>query len=175
MRRVVVLGVALVTAAASAAAARAATPREYVLHASDLPGWVVKKTETTPASAGGVFASYGLLYQKPGVLKGLIQVDSKAALCGTATAAHRALTVVYARPHGYHRVAAAWRIGDESALLQQSKVGATGDRLVVYVIVWRSGPVIGAVFGGGIAGTFRVADVLALARKQQARIAQLPH
>jgi hypothetical protein len=61
VRRVVVLGVALVTAAASAAAARAATPREYVLHASDLPGWVVKKTETTPASAGGVFASYGLL------------------------------------------------------------------------------------------------------------------
>jgi hypothetical protein len=46
---------------------------------------------------------------------------------------------------------------------------------VVYVIVWRSGSVIGAVFGGGIAGTFRVADVLALARKQQARIAQLPH
>jgi hypothetical protein len=105
----------------------------------------------------------------------VIQVDSKAALCDTTTVAHRALTVVYARPHGYHRVAAAWRIGDESALLQQSKLGPTGGRLVVYVIVWRSGLVIGAVFGGGIAGTFRVADVLALARKQQARIAQLPH
>ena len=175
MRQIVVLGVALVTATASAAAAQAANPREYVLQSSDLPGWVVKKTETTPAPAGGVFASYGRLYQKPGVLEGLIQVDSKAALCGTSTVAHRALTVVYARPHGYHRVAAAWRIGDESALLQQSRVGATGDRLVVYVIVWRSGSIVGAVFGGGIAGTFHVTDVLALARKQQARIASLPH
>lgn len=146
-----------------------------MLHSSDLPGWVVKKTEATPPSAGGAFASYGLLYQKPGVLEGLIQVDSKAALCGTATVAHRALTVVYARPHGYHRVAAAWRVGDESALLEQSKVGPTGDRLLVYVIVWRSGSVVGAVFGGGISGTFRIADVLALARKQQARIARLPH
>jgi hypothetical protein len=83
--------------------------------------------------------------------------------------------VVYARPHGYHRLVAAWRIGDESALLQQSKVGTSGDLLQVYLIVWRSGSVIGAVFGGGIAGTFHVRDVLELARKQQARIAHLPH
>lgn len=173
--RVVLLGVALVAVAAPAAAARAPDPRAYVLRSSDLPGWVVKKTETTPAAAGGVLGGYGLLYQKPGVLHGLIQVDSKAALCTTATVAHRALTVVYAHPHGYHRLVAAWRIGDESALLQQSKVGASGDPLQVYLIVWRSGSVIGAVFGGGIAGTFNVGDVLELARKQQARIAHLPH
>lgn len=146
-----------------------------MLHSSDLPGWVVKKTETTPAAAGGVLGAYGSLYQKPGVLDGLIQVDSKAALCSTATVAHRALTVVCARPHGYHRLVAAWRIADESALLEQSKVGASGDLLQVYLIVWRSGSVIGAVFEGGIAGTFHVRDVLALARRQQARITQLPH
>ena len=177
MRRVVLLGVALAAVAVAPAggAEGASDPKAYVLHAADLPGWVVTKTETTPASANGVFASYGLLYQKPGVLKGLIQVDSKAALCGTASVAQRALTMVYARPHGYHRVAAAWRVGDESALLQQTKSGTTGDRLQVYVVVWRSASVIGAVFGSGIAGTFHVGDVLELARRQQARIAHLPH
>jgi hypothetical protein len=174
-RLVVLGGISIIGVWVAAAAPAAADPKAYVLQSSDLPGWVTKKTEPTPAVGGGILGGYGALYQKAGVLAGLIQVDTKAALCASASVAHRALTVVYARPHGYHRVAATWRVGDESALLQQSKIGSTGDRLQVYVIVWRSGSVVGAVFGGGIAGTFHVGDVLAVARKQQARIARLPH
>ncbi len=44
-----------------------------MLRSSDLPGWVVKKTETTPAAASGVVGGYGLLYQTPGVLHSLCQ------------------------------------------------------------------------------------------------------
>jgi hypothetical protein len=172
----VLLGISAVAASAAAVAFGAADPKAFVLQPSDLPGWVVKKTQTTPAAAGsGILGDYGVLYREPGVLKGLIQIDSKAALCGSAIVARRVLTVVYLRPHGYHRVVAGWRIGDESALFRQEKLGATGDRLIVYLVVWRSGAVVGAVFGGGIAGTFHVGDVLAVVRKQQARIAHLTH
>ena len=161
--------------AAPAVGSAAADPKPYVLQRADLPGWVIKKTETTPATGAGIFGSYGVLYQNPGVLRGLIQVDSKAAIFGSEVLAHQAMTLVYARPHGYRRVSAAWRIGDESALFEQSKIGATGDRLIVYLVVWRSRTVLGIVFGGGIRGTFHARNVVALARRQQARIARLPH
>jgi hypothetical protein len=119
-------------------------------------------------------------YTKPGVRDGLIRVASRAAVLASPAAARTLLTALFKNPPAngvpYRRVPVSWRLGDESRLYLQSGTGtATGLRLRVYLVIWRSHVIVASLSGGGIAGTFDVAQVVTLARKQQARIARAAH
>jgi hypothetical protein len=148
-----------------------------VLQTADLPaGFALEHASAVPTTAGE--KAYDAVYTKRGVLEGLVRVESKAAVFATAADARLALALA-ARgdPYGnFRRVAVRWRLGDDSLFYVETRTGtSSGERLSVYLVLWRSGPVFAALYGGGISRTLRPADVVALARKQQARITRSAH
>jgi hypothetical protein len=131
--------------------------------------------EFSGRDARGQITGYEADYTKPGVRDGLIRVASKAVVFASPAAAHAFLKVTYAHPPAggapFTRARTSWRLGDESRLYLQSATGSvSGVRLAVYLVLWRSGRILGSLNGGGIAGTFSPSEVVALARKQQARM-----
>jgi hypothetical protein len=61
------------------------------------------------------------------------------------------------------------RVGDV-ARLWETRITEDGLPIVVYTLVWRANGVLSHLSVAGIQGRLRPADVLALARKQQARV-----
>jgi hypothetical protein len=122
----------------------------------------------------GRITGYDAEYTKRGIA-GLIQVDSTASLYKTARGARDSIRVSFRaadRGGDFKRLSVGAPIGNESRLYLSTDKD-NGVNVDIYSVVWRSGPVYAAVVAGGLAGTVDAVDVVALARKQQARIARV--
>jgi hypothetical protein len=185
----VVVALAMTVGAGSALAVVAAKPdtQRMVLRASDLPAGFsphaaayVTNAQQTAASAGdrdydklGRVIGYSASYQRSAAT-GLIQVESEANLYRSAALAHSSYTsglklVLKQKELPVARIPLRGFPGAEAAFFKATPPGKTP--LDLFVVVWRTGSVISTVTGGGLAGSVDRSAVVALARKQQARIA----
>ena len=187
----VVVAFVAAAGAGSALAAAASKPdtRQMVLRRSDLPASFVARyrgyvsnAQQTAQTAGardydrlGRVVGYSASFERTAA-DGMIQVGSEANLYRSAALARSSYAsglrlVLKQKELPIVRLPLRGFPADESALYKAMPAGTP--RVDVFVVVWRSGAVISTVSGGGLAGTVDRASVVALARKQQARVAAL--
>lgn len=121
----------------------------------------------------GRLRGYEAIFQKQ-ASKGIILVTSRAATYKTAAGARESMTITVrsaeaTRQFRFRRLRVA-KIGDETRLYTLT-VTEEGMKVDQFFLIWRSERVLSAVIHSAPAGTADPASVVALARKQQARIA----
>lgn len=193
-RRAVAAALAALTAAAVADAAAAADPRAMVVQLGDLPAGFalenreyVDNVEAARLSSGASLADYVRWgrtngYQAEYARKapvGLVDVLTRTSTYKSAKGAQRSqddsieeassANATKAGVENWRELRARGPIGDSSAMfggtMKSGKLAA-----VIYVVQWRYRTVKSSLLGIGIAGTVIPGQVVALARKQQARM-----
>ncbi len=181
-----VLAAALL-AEAAASAPVAMDPKTMVLQPRDLPpgfartsGRYVSNAQNNRESKVkkdfaklGRLRGYEAIFQKQAI-NGIIHVSSAAATYKTAAGARKSMAISArsaetTREVRFRRLPVP-KIGDE-ARLYKATVTENGIKVDSFSLIWRSELVYSAVIGSALAGTANPASVVALARKQQARIA----
>jgi hypothetical protein len=161
--------------------------QRMVLRQSDLPAGFVQReakyvsnAQQTAASNGdrdydklGRVTGYSASFDRTAA-KGMLQVGSEANLYRTAALAHASFTsglelVSKQKEIPIARLPLRGFPAADAALYRATATGTP--RVDVFVVVWRTGTVISTVSGGGLAGTVDRSAVIALARKQQQRVA----
>jgi hypothetical protein len=188
----VMLAVAAIAPTASARAHRmhATRPdaRTMVLQLTDLPlgfgldqGAYVSNAELTKHGDStkdygklGRVTGYNVSYRRPG-LTGVLGVNAFASIYRSTSGAHDSflLTVAGAQRNGgpsFRWLPIAAPLGSETRAYLVTTT-QSGTKVVFYTVAWRHGRIFAEVVGGGVSGNIRPAQVLALARKQDARIA----
>jgi hypothetical protein len=116
---------------------------------------------------------YEAVFEKGGIA-GILQITSVASRYKTAAGAHASLLVSARAAETnqevkFRRLSVGGRLGHE-ARFYAATMTRNGTRIDVFSIAWRAGTIYAGVFVGALAGTADPADVVRLARKQQARI-----
>lgn len=191
MKSVVLLVAALVvfvTAGAATPARTPSDPKSLVLRQSDLPagfqrvsGRYVSNAQANRESQVkkdyarlGRLRGYEATFEKRGA-RGILFVSAAASTYKTAAGAHESFTitekaVAASRAPRFRRLSLTARIGDE-ARLYKTTATESGVKFDVFSLAWRSGEVLSVVLGSAVAGTAKPSAVVALAQRQQARIA----
>ena len=156
-------------------------PKRMVLRLSDLPtGFALDhayyadnvraaKESQTPLALlvrWGRINGYQVDYARAGN-RGILHVRSVASRYGTAKGAADSLHYAFSEAG---RVFTGTRIGTESRMYTAT-VNSQAVPVVGYAVFWRSRTVKAGIVAAGVKGTVRATDAVALARKQQARIA----
>jgi hypothetical protein len=187
-----VVALPLLVAAGTAAASpayRGGDPRTIVLQLVDLPsgfdrdaGHYVTNTELAATTTThkdyrklGRLSGYYTSYSAIGI-GGLTAVSSFASIYRRGAGAHDSLVQSLAeaeRQSGVRQVHDALaRLGPDAHLFLQVS-SQSGKSVDYYTVAWRNGVVFAEVMGAGASGTVDPLAVVALARKQDHRIAKL--
>jgi hypothetical protein len=130
-------------------------------------------SRSDPARFGRI-VGWKARYRRPGTAqtRGPLVVESRADLYdGDGDGADEDLAAVADQlREGAGRPLPAPDVGEEAFLWQASQAGSPR-RVLTVVCAWREGSVLATVTATGFEGRLRAADVVALARLQQARIA----
>lgn len=123
----------------------------------------------------GRLAGWKARYRKPGTAatRGPLVLDSRVDLFEDAGGAEEELAALRAEPPlGAPVEGPSPRIGEETVIL--TLVEGTGiPKTRFWLVAWRQANVTGSVLGNGFANGFPLEQVVALARKQERRIAAL--
>jgi len=188
MRRLALLGALGVCAlvASGAPAASAPDTKQMVLRLQDAPAgfertrgrYVSNKQAAAETQLPKDYTKLGRItgYEaefKKGGLIGLLQITSSSSTYKTARGAHDSLLgsaagAEKATPR-FRRLALGGSLGHE-ARLYKTTITNNGTKIDVVSLIWRYKNIYSALLTGGISGTFDPAVVVALGRKQQARI-----
>jgi hypothetical protein len=120
----------------------------------------------------GRLTGYDVSYQRR-AMTGVLGLDSFASLYRSNAGAHASFVQSMT---GAHRTGTTFRpIRVRAAIGSEMRVylvttSQGGVRLDFYTVAWRHGPVFAEVIGGGISGTVAPLQLVALAKKQEARI-----
>ena len=108
-------------------------------------------------------------YRRPGsaATPGPLVVESRADLFRSAEGAEDELEAIAETDFAELEPP---RLGDEAKAFE-SRQGASGQSLVYFLVAWREHNVTSLILASGFARRFSFDDALALARKQQARLA----
>lgn len=187
---------ALVAALAAAPAGAARDPGSLVLQPADLSGVFDRtaaryRTNETTARENGVQPSllrswgrvngYEALYERtvdPAVPpRGAATITANASVYRSAAGLRKAYARSVASVDEVRKGEPArvprplpGRLGD-AARLWETRLTENGLRVVVYTLVWRANGVLSHLSVAGLQGRLTTSDVLALGRKQQARVA----
>ena len=122
----------------------------------------------------GRMSGYNVTYRRPG-LAGVLGVDAFASIYRSSTGAHDSYRLSLAgavRDGGptFEWVVPRLALGSETRvyLVKTKQAGMVVD---YYTVAWRHGRVFAEVICGGVAGRINLAQAVALARKQESRIA----
>jgi len=183
----------LASSVAVAGVALASTaPQQLVLRLSDLPaGFSVDRKETGPRSnavvarettstlaqltAWGRIGGYQATFTREPTLRGLLagslQVQSIASVYRTTrgSAASFVHTRTACRKAPFKQLSIGGRLGHEAAYCSAQRQSA-GQKIAVYVFVWRRDSISAAVLLAGLAGVVDPTEAVALGRKQDARM-----
>ncbi len=141
--------------------------RSTVLQPRDLPGFARFSVGAwRPPEGEGWQARYRWAGAES--TRGPLVVESRAVLLDDEDEAARAVRADAGRLEGDE--ADHQRIGDASIVMTSLQPGVPRD-VRSYAVLWRDANVRASVLANGFEGRFSVADLLALARKQQRRIA----
>lgn len=188
------LGASAALAAVTAASAQPPDPSRMVLQRQDLPaGFAATGRRDRPNAAvaaetgvqlatlrgwgriGGHEATYDREVDPQAPPRGPASVIAVVSIYRSATGLRKAFAASAARigrdaapKHEPMRLGA--RLGD-AARLWKTRFQQDGVPVVLYTVVWRSRGALGYLSVAGVGGKLTPADVLALARRQQARIA----
>jgi hypothetical protein len=160
-----------------------------VLQLSDLPAGfglqdgayisnaqLMKRTSTRKDFRGlGRLTGYDVTYAKRGVA-GVLGVDAFASIYRSEKGAHDSFLVSMAGAQkkagsSFKQLSAEERLGSEARLFLATTTEG-GMKVDFYTVAWRHGPVFAEVMGGGLSGKVDPAQVIALAQKQELRIAK---
>jgi hypothetical protein len=123
----------------------------------------------------GRLTGYNVTYKRTG-LAGVLGVNAFASIYRSTAGAHdsfkQSLTgAAEAGGPAFKWLAVGASLGSESRLyLVTTRQSAT--KIDFYTVAWRHGPVFAEVMGGGVSGRVDADQVIALAEKQDARIAK---
>lgn len=182
----VLTSLAVPAGAASARRAQAdGGAKAMVLSLSDLPpgfdlddGHYVSNAELNGKSSTrkdyrklGRITGYNASYTTIAIA-GLTAVVAFASIYKTGAGAHDSmiLTLAQARQQDGSTVQRLTEPGSLGSDVLVYLLKKSGSRVARYTVAWRHGSVFAEVIGGGISGTVDVADVVALAKKQDSRI-----
>jgi hypothetical protein len=194
--RALLAAVVAALAAAAAPAAGAGTQpapagpdtRTMVLRLSDLPqgfgraeGVYVTNSDLDKLSGNkdyeklGRLGGYRATYRRFGIA-GILGVDAFASIYRSSTGAHDSYAQSLAGALQDGGPTFRWlplkpRLGSETRVYLVTEK-QSGMRVDYYTIAWRHGRVFAEVIGGGVSGRITLAQVVALARKQEARIVE---
>ncbi|MBA2463027.1 MAG: hypothetical protein H0V45_14915 [Actinobacteria bacterium] len=180
--------VAALVATTAASAPVADDPKTMVLQLRDLPAGFARtsaryvsntqanresKVKKDYAKLGRV-TGYEAIFQKEATT-GIINVNSSAGAYKTARGARESFAITMraveaTREIRFRRLPLGAKIGQE-ARLYKATVTENGIQVDLFTVAWRFDRVYAALTGGALAGTANPTAVVALARKQQARIA----
>jgi len=190
-----VVVVAVFSVVVSSAIGAAPDAKRMVLGLADLPaGFTVGKGQYVDNTAAaketksqsetktladfgrwGRLTGYERTFEREGLV-GALQLESNASIYKTTQGARDSTRSSFATatnptPEGwlFKRVSSGGPIGEE-ARVYAVNVKKEGVDLTVVAVIWRYQTVKAAIFAGGLRGTVDVAEVVRLARKQQARI-----
>jgi hypothetical protein len=179
----VLAGLAL---AAAAAPASRPSPRSMVLQLSDLPAGyglahaqVVSNADLKAKDPAwkdyrklGRITGYNASFTGFGV-GGVTEIDAFASVYKTGVGAHNSLllTLVQANSAAGTKIVDAGRKSLGHDELVYSMKGST-PKEALFTVAWRRGAVFAEVIGAGPYGRLHAADVVALAKKQDVRIAR---
>jgi hypothetical protein len=184
---VAALAAASIPAAGAGVQPAAPDTRSMVLRLSDLPrgfgrseGAYVTNTYLDRASGVnkdyeklGRLTGYRATYRRVGI-SGVLGVDAFASIYRSSAGAHDsyAQSLAGAMQDGgptFRWLTLKPRLGNETRVYLVTEL-ESGMRVDYYTIAWRRGRVFAEVIGGGVSGRITLAQVAALARKQEARI-----
>jgi hypothetical protein len=122
----------------------------------------------------GRLTGYNVTYKRPG-LAGVLVLDAFASIYRSNTGAHDSLRLSLsgaAKDGGasFHWLPSGPALGSETRVYAVS-TKQNGMAVDFYTIAWRHGRVFAEVICGGVSGRISPAQAMALARKQEARIA----
>jgi hypothetical protein len=188
-RLTLVAGLAVLAGLAPAAVAASAShpsARSMVLQLSDLPAGfglahaeVVSNADLTAKDPAwkdyrqlGRITGYNASFTGFGV-GGVTAIDTFASVYRTGVGAHNSLllTLVQASSQDGTKIVDAGRKSLGHDELVYSMKGST-PKEALFTVAWRRGSVFAEVIGAGPSGRLHAADVLALAQKQDVRIAR---
>jgi hypothetical protein len=188
MRRLALLLVIGAAAGAATVTLAAATvdTKQMVLRLQDAPAgfertrgrYVSNKQAAAESSVPKDFAKLGRItgyeatFEKSG-LTGLLQIQSASSTYKTSKGAHDSLLASAAGAEKatpqFRRLSLGGTLGHE-ARLYKATLKNQGTTIDVVSVIWRHKAVYSSLIAGGVSGTFDPAQVVALARKQQARV-----
>ena len=120
----------------------------------------------------GRIAGYNASYKTLGI-GGMTAVDAFASVYKTGVGAHNSLMLTLVQAHEQDGtkllLAGPGLLGGDTLVYRMKGSGSNED---LYAVAWRRGSVLAEVIGAGRTGTVDVADVVALAKKQDSRIAR---
>jgi hypothetical protein len=120
----------------------------------------------------GRITGYEAEFHKGGLV-GLLQITSSSSTYKTARGAHDSLLISAAAAEKttprFRRLALGGSLGHE-ARLYKTTITNNGTKIDVVSLIWRYKNIYSALLTGGNSGSFDPAVVVALGRKQQARI-----
>ena len=121
----------------------------------------------------GRLAGYRVTYRRVGI-SGVLGVDAFASIYRSSSGAHDSYTQSLAGAVQDGGPTFRWlplrpRLGSETRVYVVTEL-QSGMRVDYYTIAWRHGRVFAEVIGGGVSGRITLAQVAALARKQEERI-----
>ncbi len=174
--------------AAAASVHRTADPKRMVLRLSDLPtgfgrvsGRYVNNARAAWETVGiplgdylrwGRINGYEETFRRSSTV-GLTEIQSQASTYKSTKGASESLHASFRaadKTKAVKHLSLNARLGYETRLYSYS-TKSQGFNLIVYVVVWRYKTARAAVIGGGISGTVLPERVVAIAQKQQRRIA----
>ena len=191
-RTILAAAVAALAAASISAAGAGVQPappdtRAMVLQLSDLPNGFgraegVYVTNAYLDRVSGVnkdyeklgrLAGYRVTYRRVGI-SGVLGVDAFASIYRSSSGAHDSYRQSLAGAVQDGGPTFRWlpmkpRLGSETRVYVVTEL-QSGMRVDYYTIAWRHGRVFAEVIGGGVSGRIKLAQVAALARKQEERI-----
>jgi hypothetical protein len=190
MAKLACLAVVAVAAAipAASAAHQAVDTKRMVLRLADLPrgfvqteGRYISNRQAAKESPGKDYAKLGRLMGYEAEFKrsgrpvvGVLRISSSANLYKTARAASASLAIseqaATKAPPRVRRLSLRARVGDEAAVYLET-IPTNGFRIDIYTILWRSRSVLAFVAVGMLERTADPTRALALARREQRRIA----
>jgi hypothetical protein len=173
-------------AATAAFAATAPDTKQMVLRLQDAPAgferssgrYVSNKQAAAETQVKKDYAKLGRItgyeaeFQKSGIV-GLLQITASSSTYKTARGAHDSLLISAAGAEKatprFRRLALGGSLGHE-ARLYKTTITNNGTKIDVVSLAWRYKNIYSGLLAGGISGSFDPAVVVALGRKQQARI-----
>jgi hypothetical protein len=183
----VALAAAAVPAATAGVQPAGPDTRTMVLQLADLPGGFGRDEGVYVTNAQldklsdlnkdyrklGRLGGYRVTYRRIGIT-GVLGVDAFASLYRSSSGAHDSLTqsLAGAAQDGgptFRWIALKPPLGSEMRVYLVTE-RQSGMRVDFYTVAWRHGRVFAEVIGGGVSGRITLAEVVALAKKQDARI-----
>jgi hypothetical protein len=195
LRAKVVVGAATVAAAVAPAAQGVTQPapsapdtRRMVIQLADLPagfgrdqGAYVSNAELAKQGDSrkdyvklGRLTGYNVTYKRPG-FTGVLVLDAFASIYRSNAGAHDSLRLSLSGAAkdggaGFRWIPSGPVLGSEARVYAVS-TKQNGMPVEYYTVAWRHGRVFAEVICGGVSGRISSAEAMALARKQEARIA----